>query len=113
MEQVKFATGSAVILPASDPILQAVLKVLNDHPEIKGLSIEGHTDNTGAAAGNKKLSAARAASVVTWLVKHGIDKSTLTSAGFGQERPIDSNSTPEGRQNNRRVEFHIAGGNKP
>jgi OmpA-OmpF porin, OOP family len=107
LDQVKFATGSARILPASTPILDAVLKVLNDHPEIKEVSIEGHTDNRGKPAMNKKLSAGRAASVVSWLVTKGIDKARLSSVGYGQERPIDSNETDEGRQNNRRVEFHI------
>jgi outer membrane protein OmpA-like peptidoglycan-associated protein len=114
LDQVKFATGSAKILPASDGILNAVLTVLTGHPEITHVSVEGHTDNVGAAAMNKSLSGRRAASVVDWLVKHGIDKARLSSVGFGMERPIDSNDTPEGRQNNRRVEFHIEdGGAKP
>ena len=56
---------------------------------------------------NKTLSAQRAASVVTWLASHGVDKSRLSSEGFGMEKPIDTNDTPAGRQNNRRVEFHI------
>ncbi len=112
LEQVKFATGSATILPESETILQAVLSVLTDHPEIKHLKIEGHTDNVGAAAMNKSLSTRRAASVVTWLVKHGVPATHLSSAGFGMERPLDSNTTPEGRQNNRRVEFHIDEGPK-
>ena len=107
LEQVKFATGSAKILPASDAILTAVLDVLNSHAEIKHLGIEGHTDNVGGAAMNKKLSGQRAASVVAWLVKHGVDAGRLSSAGFGMERPIDTNDTAAGRQNNRRVEFHI------
>ena len=107
MEQVKFATGSAKILPASDGILNAVRNVLEQHSEIKHLRVEGHTDNVGAPAMNKGLSARRAAAVVDWLVKHGIDRARMTSEGFGMERPIDTNDTPEGRQNNRRVEFHI------
>jgi outer membrane protein OmpA-like peptidoglycan-associated protein len=109
IEQVRFATGSAQILPASDTVMNAVLDVLKEHQEITRLSIEGHTDNVGAAAMNKALSARRAASVVAWLVKHGVDPKVLSSAGFGMERPIDTNMTPEGRQNNRRVEFHIGG----
>jgi outer membrane protein OmpA-like peptidoglycan-associated protein len=107
LEQVKFATGSATILPASDAVLTAVLDVLTQHPDIQHLRIEGHTDNVGAVAMNKALSTRRAASVVAWLVKHGVDAPRLASQGFGMERPIDSNTTPEGRQNNRRVEFHI------
>mgnify|MGYP001016449313 CR=1 FL=1 len=56
---------------------------------------------------NKKLSADRAASVVKWLTDHGIDKQRMKSAGFGPDRPIETNSTDEGRRQNRRVEFHI------
>lgn len=109
LDQVKFATASTAIVPGKDSesILEAVKKVLTDHPEIKKLRVEGHTDNRGQVAANQKLSEGRAASVVNWLVKHGIDKSRLTSAGFGQERPMSDNSTEEGRRENRRVEFHI------
>jgi OOP family OmpA-OmpF porin len=107
LDQVRFATGSAVILPASDPVLQAVLKILTDHPEIKKLSVEGHTDDVGPAAYNKQLSAARAASVVSWLVQHGISRDRLGSAGFGMERPLVPNDSEPHRQQNRRVEFHI------
>jgi outer membrane protein OmpA-like peptidoglycan-associated protein len=109
LDQVKFKTGSAQILPGKDSeeVLQAVLKVLQDHPEITKLRVEGHTDNTGSAKINTKLSADRAASVVKWLTNKGIAKERLTSQGFGPDKPIDSNTTEEGRRNNRRVEFHI------
>jgi outer membrane protein OmpA-like peptidoglycan-associated protein len=109
LDQVKFKTDSAAIVVGkdSDDILQAVLKILQDHSEIHMVSIEGHTDSTGKAAHNKTLSAARAKSVMTWLIKHGIDKSRLSSIGYGQERPIGDNATPEGKAANRRVEFHI------
>ncbi len=107
MDQVKFATASAVILKESETILNAVLKILTDHPEIKQVRVEGHTDNVGPAGYNKTLSGQRATSVMTWLVKHGIDKSRLSSQGFGMEKPIDDNKTVNGRKNNRRVEFHI------
>lgn len=112
IDQVKFATASAQIVKGKDSeeVLDAVLKVLNAHPEITKLRVEGHTDNRGAAAMNKKLSADRAASVVKWLTSKGIAASRLTSAGFGPERPLDTNDTEQGRQNNRRVEFHIEGG---
>jgi len=108
LDQVKFKTGSAEIVGKdSDEVLLAVQKVLEAHPEIKSMRVEGHTDDRGAAALNRKLSKARAASVVTWLVKHGIDASRMTSEGFGPDHPIDTNKTDAGRQNNRRVEFHI------
>ncbi len=109
-DQVKFKFGSAQIEgKASDEVLTAVVSVLKAHPEIKKIRVEGHTDNVGNAAFNKKLSEGRAASVVKWLTGHGVAKEVLTSAGFGQEKPIDVNTTPEGRTNNRRVEFHIEG----
>ena len=110
LQQVKFKTASAEILPESDGILNAVAKILADHPEITSVRIEGHTDNRGGAAMNLGLSGRRAASVATALIRRGIDKSRLSSKGYGLTRPIDSNTTEEGRQNNRRVEFHIDSG---
>src|SRR6185436_3500279 len=106
-QQVKFKTGSATILPESDTILEAVQKIMEEHPEIKKVRIEGHTDNRGGAAYNNGLSRRRAAAVVKWLVDHGIEKSRLTSQGYGFLRPIATNKTEEGRQENRRVELHI------
>ncbi len=109
-DQVKFKTGSAQIEgKASDEVLNAVVTVLKAHPEIKKIRVEGHTDNVGTAPNNKKLSEGRAASVVKWLTAHGVAKEMLTSQGFGQEKPIDTNTTVEGKTNNRRVEFHIEG----
>jgi OmpA-OmpF porin, OOP family len=105
----KFRFGKAELDPAGDPILEAVQKVLSDHPEFTKVRIEGYTDNVGSAASNKKLSEGRAASVRAWLVAHGIAGSRLTSSGFGQDHPVDTNATDEGRRNNRRVEFHIEG----
>jgi outer membrane protein OmpA-like peptidoglycan-associated protein len=114
-EQVKFKVGKAEIERGrdSEDILQAVFDVLKAHPEIKKVGIEGHTDNQGKADFNKKLSADRAAAVVAWLVKKGVEKARLESKGFGQDRPLDSNSTEVGRMNNRRVEFHIVGEGDP
>jgi outer membrane protein OmpA-like peptidoglycan-associated protein len=108
-DQVKFKTNSAEILPGkeSEDVLKAVSKILKEHPEIKKVKVEGHTDNVGNANYNKTLSGNRAASVVKWLVKDGIAADRLTSAGMGQDKPIDTNTTEEGRKNNRRVEFHI------
>ena len=106
-EQVTFRSGLADLDPISDVLLDAVLKVMQAHPEIAKVRIEGHTDNKGSAPLNERLSKARAAAVATWLVKHGIDRSRLTSTGFGMAKPIDTNDTNEGRANNRRVELHI------
>ncbi len=106
-EQVQFAYNSSRILKASDFILEAVAKIFKDNPQIKRVEIQGHTDSKGSNNYNKALSNRRARSVFNWLVLHGIDRKRLTSRGLGEESPIDSNDTDEGRQNNRRVEFHI------
>ncbi len=106
-EQVKFKFNSAEILKESDEILGAVKTVLDQHPEITKLRIEGHTDNVGSADYNKQLSGRRAASVTKWLTDHGIKKERLASQGFGKDEPIDTNDTDAGRANNRRVAFTI------
>lgn len=106
-ERIEFQTGEATITVESEPILDKVIEVLKGHPEITKLSVEGHTDDVGRPRKNLKLSRRRAQSVVNWLIGHGIDKTRLESKGFGQDRPIDTNSTESGRQNNRRVEFKI------
>ncbi len=111
-EQVEFKTGSDFILPASDELLTNVNKVFVAHPEITKVLIEGHTDSVGGKAYNQGLSERRAASVRKWLVRHGVDDKRLQSKGFGLERPIGDNATPEGRQLNRRVEFKILEGAK-
>jgi outer membrane protein OmpA-like peptidoglycan-associated protein len=107
LERIEFENNSAKIRPESDRILQAVLKVMTEHPEFTKFSVEGHTDNRGAANHNLDLSRRRAASVMKWLTEHGVDKSRLTSKGLGMTKPIDSNDSDAGRQNNRRVEFQI------
>ncbi len=113
LERIEFDTGKATIRPESDPVLQAVLKVLKAHPEINQVRVEGHTDNRGVKGLNLTLSRNRAASVVKWLVDHGIESKRLTSQGFGQDKPIDTNDSDAGRQNNRRVEFHIVENHGP
>lgn len=107
LERIEFDTAKATIRPESEPVLNAVLSILRDHPEIAKVSIEGHTDNRGGRAYNKTLSQSRAEAVMKWLTDHGIAKDRLSAQGFGQEKPIDTNNTEAGRQKNRRVEFHI------
>jgi OOP family OmpA-OmpF porin len=107
MQQVHFATGSAVILPESFPMLQEISSLLKANKGIKKMSIEGHTDNRGAADLNKKLSADRAAAVRTYLIQRGVEEGRLESHGFGLEKPIETNDTDQGRAANRRVEFKI------
>jgi outer membrane protein OmpA-like peptidoglycan-associated protein len=106
-EQVQFAYNSAQILKASDFVLDAVHKILEENPEITEIEIQGHTDDKGSDNYNKGLSERRAASVMNWLVRKGVDKKRLKSVGYGEGEPLYSNDTEDGRANNRRVEFHI------
>lgn len=106
-QSVRFETDSATLLPSSDAVLDEVKRVLEEHPEIRRLRVEGHTDNVGDDAYNVDLSTRRAASVVTWLTRHGISPDRLSSEGFGSRNPIDTNETEAGRSNNRRVVFRI------
>lgn len=107
---IYFSTSSDRLRPESTPTLKEISAMLRDHADLT-LMIEGHTDATGDEAGNKELSARRAASVRTWLIESdGISASRLTTAGFGESKPVGSNDTPEGRQQNRRVELVRVGG---
>ena len=78
--------------------------MLNSNASLK-ISIEGHTDNVGDAVSNKKLSNDRAKAVMDALVAKGIDKTRLSSLGWGQEKPVADNRTEDGRTKNRRVEI--------
>ena len=71
--------------------------------------LSGHTDNTGSAAINETLSQQRAEAVVTYLKNKGIVATRLTAKGYGASKPVNSNSSDEGRQQNRRTEFEIKG----
>jgi outer membrane protein OmpA-like peptidoglycan-associated protein len=81
-----------------------IATLLKSNPTLK-LGVEGHTDNVGDAASNKKLSEARAKSVTAAIVASGVDAARLSAAGFGQEKPVADNRTEEGRAKNRRVEL--------
>ena len=107
LEQPKFDFNKAAIKKESDSLLDEVAKVMNDHPEIKRVTVEGHTDGVGSAPFNKLLSQHRAEAVVKWLTDHGIAKERLLAQGMGKEQPIMPNDTEAGRTANRRVEFHI------
>jgi outer membrane protein OmpA-like peptidoglycan-associated protein len=104
-DSIHFDTARDTIKPESFPVLDQVARLLADHPELRRVRVEGHTDNVGAAAYNKELSARRAASVVRYLVGKGVAAERLAAAGYGFERPIATNETALGRAKNRRVEF--------
>jgi OOP family OmpA-OmpF porin len=106
-QNVNFATGSATLDPASEPVLVQVAQVLREHPEVVRVAVDGHTDNQGLDQANLVLSRKRAVTVVRWLVEHGIDERRLEARGYGARRPIADNKTPEGQAKNRRVEFLI------
>lgn len=106
-QKIFFATGSSRILKKSYDLLNEVSDVLNKKPALR-VRIEGHTDSRSGARYNKRLSQKRAKSVKKYLVKKGgILGDRLTAVGFGEESPIDTNDTDDGRARNRRVEFHI------
>jgi outer membrane protein OmpA-like peptidoglycan-associated protein len=100
-----FATNSDRIRPESTPTLEEIGTMLKDHPELR-IAIEGHTDSDGEDAYNQTLSEKRAAAVKAYLTAtYGIQDSRLQTAGFGESKPVEDNATPEGKQQNRRVEL--------
>ena len=105
--EVYFATASHVILSKSFPVLDNVVAQIKQVCEFKMVTIEGHTDAQGGADYNKKLSQRRANSVKNYLISKGIDGSKLQVVAFGEDRPIASNETVAGREQNRRVVFKI------
>ncbi|MBC7791112.1 MAG: OmpA family protein [Anaerolineae bacterium] len=102
---IYFDSGSDRIKPESTPTLKEIGAMLKEHADLK-LTIEGHTDNVGNAQSNHDLSHKRAAAVKAILSSsYGIDGSRLEATGFGDKKPAAPNTTPEGRQQNRRVEL--------
>jgi lipid-binding SYLF domain-containing protein len=104
LSNVHFETGKADITADSESALNEAVAALKEHAEWK-IRVEGFTDNVGTKTANLKLSSDRADSVLSWLADHGIDRARLTSRGFGEGRPVATNSTDEGRAKNRRVQL--------
>jgi OOP family OmpA-OmpF porin len=100
---IHFDLNSAKLRPDSAPALEALLALITGKPDSRWI-ISGHTDNQGSKALNQPLSQARAASVIAWLVSHGVAEGRLTAQGFGSARPVADNGTEAGRALNRRVE---------
>jgi OmpA-OmpF porin, OOP family len=105
-QTVFFATDKTIILPKSYPLLTEVAQVLKDRPTIN-VRIEGHTDSQGNDAYNLRLSQGRANSVRAFLVSRGVASERMEAEGYGETRPLATNSTRAGRAMNRRVEFFI------
>jgi OOP family OmpA-OmpF porin len=102
---VVFETGSDRLKPESDAVLQVVVDYLNAKKDITLMRIEGHTDSDGKPEANMELSQKRSMSVARWLVGKGIDCKRVIPVGFGQDKPIADNKTPEGKAQNRRTYF--------
>ncbi|MBA2320039.1 MAG: OmpA family protein [Deltaproteobacteria bacterium] len=106
-EKIFFETGKAIIKEISFELLNEIARVMNEHPEVTRIQVEGHTDSDGSNPFNIKLSQSRAESVARFLVGAGVAESRLVAKGYGEEKPIETNATAEGKAQNRRVEFTI------
>jgi outer membrane protein OmpA-like peptidoglycan-associated protein len=103
-KNIYFHTNKATLQEISYEALNQLADILTKYPNTK-LTIEGHTDNTGSNAYNLELSKNRAQAVVDYLVSKGIAVSRLSAVGFGEDKPVTTNNTAEGRTLNRRVEL--------
>ncbi|MEO6340473.1 MAG: OmpA family protein [Caulobacteraceae bacterium] len=101
---INFDTDKATIRPDGRPVVDEIVKLLKGSPALK-LSVEGHTDNTGAAEHNRTLSADRARSVMQAVVTGGVEAGRLSARGFGADKPLADNGSENGRAKNRRVEL--------
>ena len=105
---IRFAFNSSDIKAKILSELGKIAAIAKDCPPNVTITVSGHTDNSGTAEANQKLSEQRAQAVVDYLVKAGVPSSKLKAAGFGQEKPIADNDTTEGRAKNRRIEFSVS-----
>jgi len=106
LDGVYFDTDSAHLKPTSITTLNHAVRVLKERSDIH-VEVAAHTDSRGSDAHNLALSERRAASVRSYLVKHGIDANRIASHGYGESQPIASNATTDGRSKNRRVELRV------
>lgn len=104
---IHFDTGSARISAESLDILKKAAAAIKQAPSGTRIEVGGHTDNTGNAASNQKLSQARAEAVAEQLIGDGVDAGMLSSKGHGQDKPVADNATAEGKAKNRRIEFTV------
>lgn len=107
LEKIHFETDSARILPESERLIEAIVGALNGHPEIHRVEIQGHADERGDDAYNLRLTRDRAAAVLEALVRNGVDRSRLQSAGYGELCPLEFGHDIRAWETNRRVELTI------
>ena len=105
-KNVQFETGKATLKAQSYGILEKVAEIIIKYPRYN-INVDGHTDDTGDATANRVLSEERAASCYQYLLARGVDASRINFKGYGEARPIAPNSTTDGRERNRRVEFNM------
>ncbi len=105
--KIFYDTNKATIKPVSFPTLDEVVDVMVKHPDITMVEVQGHTDARASDAYNLKLSQARAAAAMQYLISKGIAATRLTAVGYGESKPIADNTTQEGMSQNRRTEFVI------
>ncbi len=105
-QDILFATDSANLRPDLQRDLRALASNLQQYPDTR-VNVIGHTDNVGEAAYNQGLSERRARSVANVLINSGVSSSRISATGRGESQPVATNLTPEGRQQNRRVEVVI------
>jgi outer membrane protein OmpA-like peptidoglycan-associated protein len=108
MSDVLFKSGSFELLTAARERLAKVSGIVLAYPSLH-LAVEGHTDSVGSDEYNRQLSERRAQTVRDYLVQQGISPDAIAASGFGKSEPVASNDTPEGRQQNRRVELVLSG----
>lgn len=104
MRAVQFDTGKSSLKSESFTILRQIVNIMNRYPDYN-LVISGHTDNVGSAVANQDLSERRARACLDYIATQGISRNRLSSAGYGESRPVSNNDTEAGRSLNRRVEF--------
>lgn len=107
LKGVSFGSGSATLKPEAFAELRGVAAAIKANPKIK-VEVGGHSDSAGDDKKNQVLSEKRAQSVKSFLIKEGVPAAQVTIKGYGESKPIDTNDTPEGRANNRRVEFNVS-----
>ena len=105
-DRLEFETGSATLTPGSQPQLRNIVEILRCYPNVT-VKFGGYTDNVGDPASNQRLSEARADNARQTVIGMGIDQSRVEAQGYGQEHPVASNDTAEGRQRNRRIDIRV------